>query len=307
MADKKKPAEHSSGGGPWLGISVEILIGIALIATFVYGAGKPFTPTFLNLDYIFGKMLVAITWIINFSNGNNVGLGLKIGMGLVIVFLIGFDFYLLLRILEMEEEHVDHVYHHAVDDLYGNGKPKSLMNELISDVGEVAEDAKLLAERITATPATEALNRVLYMDDADLLDNDTSSPTPQSPLQQQPRPQPVPQRNNSSPADKEGSSKWRIIIKHINSKNSSDWKLSIIEADTILDGLVERAGFAGDTLGDRMKNADPGVFRSLRFAQEAHGIRNRIAHMGSDFILTERDARETIKKYEEVFREFDYI
>jgi hypothetical protein len=107
--------------------------------------------------------------------------------------------------------------------------------------------------------------------------------------------------------DREGAYKWRMVQKLMHSQNPSDWKLAIIEADTLLDILVERTGFPGMTLGERLRNSDPGVFRTLSYAREAHGVRNRIAHDGIDFKLTERDARRTIQLYEEVFREFEYI
>jgi hypothetical protein len=298
MADakKKKPEEHSDSS-PFMGITLGLIAIIAVVATLVYGAGKPFTPTFLNLDYIFGKMLVFITAVINFFTNYSVGIGLKIFLGLVTVFLIGFCFYLLLRILEMEEEHEDHVYHHAIDDLHGGAKPLSLVSELVADVGELADDAMGLAKRTVTGPSPQTMNKLYYGDEADMLDKDV-------PMRQE-----TPQNNSSTStsADKEGSAKWRIILKHINSYNPSDWKLAIIEADTILDGLVERSGFPGETLGERMKNADPGVFRTIKFAREAHFVRNRIAHDGSSFVLSDRDAKQTIKKYEEVFREFDYI
>jgi hypothetical protein len=36
-------------------------------------------------------------------------------------------------------------------------------------------------------------------------------------------------------------------------------------------------------------------------------VRNKIAHEGSDFVLSKQEAERTIGLYEEVFSEFNYI
>jgi hypothetical protein len=94
---------------------------------------------------------------------------------------------------------------------------------------------------------------------------------------------------------------------HIGSDNPSDWRLAILEADIILDELLSELGYTGDTIGDKLKKAHRGDFKSLDHAWEAHRIRNAIAHEGQDFVLTQREARRILDLYEMVFREFDYI
>ena len=102
--------------------------------------------------------------------------------------------------------------------------------------------------------------------------------------------------------------KWELVLKHIASGNPSDWRLAIIEADTILDELTQTMGYSGGSLGERLKNAEEvGNFRTLNGAWEAHKIRNQIAHTGSDFDFNKHKAEETIRLFEEVFEEFDYI
>ncbi|MCA9366800.1 hypothetical protein KC887_00870 [Candidatus Kaiserbacteria bacterium] len=93
------------------------------------------------------------------------------------------------------------------------------------------------------------------------------------------------------------------VQQHIQSENPNDWKLAIIEADIILDDTLKEKGFAGSSLGERLRSISPTQLVSLNDAWEAHKIRNRIAHEGSDFVLTERLARETINQYLRVFEE----
>lgn len=94
------------------------------------------------------------------------------------------------------------------------------------------------------------------------------------------------------------------ILQHTESDNPNDWKLAIIEADVILDETLRKRGFAGSSLGERLKSVSPNQLASLQDAWEAHKIRNRIAHEGSDFVLTQRLAQETIARYRRVFEEF---
>lgn len=101
--------------------------------------------------------------------------------------------------------------------------------------------------------------------------------------------------------------KWERVVNHINSTNSSDWKLAIIEADIMLDELLRVAGYHGDSIGEMLKAVEKSDFLTLDQAWEAHKVRNRIAHDGAAFELTERDAKHVISLYEAVFKEFKII
>lgn len=101
--------------------------------------------------------------------------------------------------------------------------------------------------------------------------------------------------------------KWDHIIELINSANSSDWRLAIIEADVMLEDLLRRAGYHGESLGEMLKSVERSDFLTIESAWEAHKIRNAVAHQGRDFPLNEREAKHAISLYEEVFKEFKMI
>lgn len=101
------------------------------------------------------------------------------------------------------------------------------------------------------------------------------------------------------------NSRMQDILEFSTSSNPSDWKQAVIEADIILDEVLEQRGFEGGSLGERLKNISSQQLATLNDAWEAHKIRNRIAHDGSDFILTKRIAQETIVRYQRVFDELD--
>lgn len=101
-----------------------------------------------------------------------------------------------------------------------------------------------------------------------------------------------------------GSSRLEEVYAHIASEHPNDWKLAIIEADIILDSVLKDKGYAGASLGERLRSITPSQLASIDDAWEAHKVRNQIAHEGADFVLTKRIAEETINRYRRVFAEF---
>lgn len=100
---------------------------------------------------------------------------------------------------------------------------------------------------------------------------------------------------------------WQRILDHLDSPNESDWRLAIIEADTVLKEVLDKSGFVGDTIGEKLKGLEKGDIASLSAAWEAHKVRNRIAHEGSEFRLNKREAERVIDLYRQVFEELHYI
>ena len=101
--------------------------------------------------------------------------------------------------------------------------------------------------------------------------------------------------------------RWDQVLKHVNSESPNDWRQAIIEADTILDDIVSRAGYPGETLGEKMRGIEKSDFSTIREAWEAHVVRNKIAHQGSQFQLSKREALRIIDLYKKVFEEFYFI
>ncbi len=101
--------------------------------------------------------------------------------------------------------------------------------------------------------------------------------------------------------------RWEDACAHITSDNPNDWRLAIIEADIMLEELLGSLGFAGLTIGDKLKRASPQFFKTIEDAWKAHRVRNDIAHRGTDFVLTQRIAKETLENYRKVFEEFEII
>jgi hypothetical protein len=89
---------------------------------------------------------------------------------------------------------------------------------------------------------------------------------------------------------------WSKTLTYIFSQHGSDWKLAIIEADTMLEGLM-----------DQLKSANQETFPQLTIAWEVHTVRNRIAHEGLAFELSHHEAKRVIALYEQIFYAYGYI
>ncbi len=116
-------------------------------------------------------------------------------------------------------------------------------------------------------------------------------------------------RNNLGlPTDeKYQNQRWEHVKELMKSKNQSDWRQAIIEADIILDEMLRRMSYDGLTIGDMLKQVEASDFATLDQAWEAHKFRNEIAHTGSEFVLSKDEAERVISLYQAVFDEFYFV
>jgi hypothetical protein len=100
--------------------------------------------------------------------------------------------------------------------------------------------------------------------------------------------------------------RWDSVVQHLDSPREAEWKIAVIEADTIVDDALARAGFPGATFGDRLSNIQPGALLSLDGVWWAHKIRNRLAHE-SDYFLRYTEARQAVGYYEAALSELQLL
>lgn len=98
--------------------------------------------------------------------------------------------------------------------------------------------------------------------------------------------------------------KFAVIQGYMSSTSEALWRIGIMEADNLLQEALENKGYRGVGVGEMLKTAS---FKTVDMAWDAHKIRNRIAHEGSSFELTEREAKRAFVLYESVFRELKVI
>jgi hypothetical protein len=90
---------------------------------------------------------------------------------------------------------------------------------------------------------------------------------------------------------------WANIQQHFFRGGESDLKVSILEADKLLNEAMRDAGIMGIQLGDRLKKANAQDIPNLNDIWQAHKLRNQIAHE-SNFKLKRDLAERALNIYE---------
>lgn len=101
--------------------------------------------------------------------------------------------------------------------------------------------------------------------------------------------------------------RWNRIREEVGSEDEQKIRLAILEADIMLNELLDTLGYKGETMADKMRQVDRANFNTIDLAWEAHRARNAIAHQGTGTTLTLHEARRIIGLYEKIFREFRFI
>lgn len=101
--------------------------------------------------------------------------------------------------------------------------------------------------------------------------------------------------------------RWDHVLERAHSDDEKSWRLSILEADIMLNELLDTLGYRGETMADKMKQVPRTQFQTIDLAWEAHRARNTIAHQGSMRELTAHETRRIIGLYRQVFKEFRFV
>lgn len=101
---------------------------------------------------------------------------------------------------------------------------------------------------------------------------------------------------------------WQFVLDHINSENPAEWKLGILEADNMLDEILEAEGYTGATVAEKLKSMNRKRLTAYDELWDAHKLRNQIAHGGAiEMDLSKKVARDTITNFGKAFKELGYI
>jgi len=87
-------------------------------------------------------------------------------------------------------------------------------------------------------------------------------------------------------------SRWLEITQRFGDSSES-WQFAVMSADKLLDAALHDRGVAGESLGDRLKNAKP-YLSNIDSVWRAHKLRNRIAH-DHNVAISKRQAAEALK------------
>lgn len=107
--------------------------------------------------------------------------------------------------------------------------------------------------------------------------------------------------------DRNSNPRWEYIQTLVESPNESDWRVAIMEADSLLEESLQGRGISGNTVSELLEGAKESGYGSIQDAWDAHLIRNKIAHNGSDYPVSQVESRRVVKMYQNFFEELRVI
>lgn len=100
--------------------------------------------------------------------------------------------------------------------------------------------------------------------------------------------------------------RWDKILSRLADENVSQYKVAVIEADALADEILEKIGYDGANMTERLENIKPEQLDVLDELKQVHEIRNRIIHE-ADFQLSKDQAKEVIGVYENFLRYLEFL
>ncbi|MCA9352045.1 hypothetical protein KC866_01515 [Patescibacteria group bacterium] len=101
--------------------------------------------------------------------------------------------------------------------------------------------------------------------------------------------------------------RWDSIRGMFSSSNPTDWRMAIIDADSMLEDLVTQMGHQGDSFGEKLMSLRDDGVSWTDAAWDVHLLRNKLAHEGSGYPLSDREAFRAYKIYENILSESGYL
>ncbi|MFW6283213.1 MAG: hypothetical protein ACOC1P_04145 [Minisyncoccales bacterium] len=97
--------------------------------------------------------------------------------------------------------------------------------------------------------------------------------------------------------------RWNKITSRVEEGGAeSDYKLAIMEAETMINDILEEMGYSGDSLEERLDQLSLGALSSKKDILEAHKVRNSIAR-DPDYEINLERTQEVLNLYKKTLKE----
>ncbi len=105
--------------------------------------------------------------------------------------------------------------------------------------------------------------------------------------------------------DKSGIKKrWQEIEAMLDRHGEMNYKLAVMEGDIMLDDILKKMGYHGETLGERLNSLTIATLPNIERIKEAHQTRNNIIH-DPDYRLSLDETRKVLDVFEQAFRDLE--
>jgi len=99
---------------------------------------------------------------------------------------------------------------------------------------------------------------------------------------------------------------WNKIKSRLDLPSEAEHKLAVIEADNILNEILGKMGYQGETLAEKLKQLTSLQLSNLDQAMESHKIRNSIVY-DPDYRLSLEQAQRALEIYEKALQELQAL
>lgn len=96
--------------------------------------------------------------------------------------------------------------------------------------------------------------------------------------------------------------KWNKINQRLKTNLESEYKLAILEADILMNEVINKMGYKGKTSSERLQKVTTDFLPSINEIIEAHKVRNNIIH-DPRYKINHQKAQEVISVYGKAFKE----
>ena len=100
--------------------------------------------------------------------------------------------------------------------------------------------------------------------------------------------------------------RWEDILALINSTDSRNWKIAILESAQMLDEVLKTTKHPGDTLGERLNGLVESQLKNLEEVKQANKIKNKIVQE-EGFDISQEEAMKIIGIFGDSLRFFELI
>ncbi|MCD6549975.1 hypothetical protein J7K24_00325 [bacterium] len=98
--------------------------------------------------------------------------------------------------------------------------------------------------------------------------------------------------------------RWKKIVEMFQSDSESNYKLAVVEADALLDKVLKKIGYKGDTLEEKLQKIGEDVLSKPNEILSAHRICSDIIRDPS-YSLSREEAKKVLLVYKRAFKELD--
>jgi hypothetical protein len=100
--------------------------------------------------------------------------------------------------------------------------------------------------------------------------------------------------------------RWQEVNSHLQSEDDSERRLAVIDADDILNEVLEKVGYEGDDTYDKLIRLNEEIIPNIEELKEAYKIKKEIMH-DPNKDLSGEEAKDIVSRYEVVLKDLQVI